>query len=63
MTANGAKQTIWTRDCLDILRGMNSASVDLVCLDPPFHSKSNYAAPIGSKAAVRRSGTPGRSQM
>ena len=30
---------------------MNSESVDLVYLDPPFNSKHNYAAPIGSKAA------------
>ena len=48
---NWAHQTIWTGDCLDILRGMNSASVDLIYLDPPFNSKANYAAPIGSKAA------------
>ena len=48
---NWADQTIWTGDCLDIMRGMNSASVDLVYLDPPFNSKTNYAAPIGSKAA------------
>ncbi len=33
------------------MRGMNSASVDLIYLDPPFDSKANYAAPIGSKAA------------
>ena len=33
------------------MRGMNSESVDLIYLDPPFNSKSNYAAPIGSKAA------------
>ena len=51
MTANWSHQTIWTGDCLDILRGMNSESVDLVYLDPPFNSKANYAAPIGSKAA------------
>ena len=51
MSANWANQTIWTGDCLNILRGMNSASVDLVYLDPPFNSKANYAAPIGSKAA------------
>ena len=49
--ANWANQTIWTGDCLDILRGMNSESVDLIYLDPPFNSKANYAAPIGSKAA------------
>ena len=48
---NWANQTIWTGDCLDILRGMNSESVDLIYLDPPFNSKANYAAPIGSKAA------------
>ena len=30
---------------------MNSVSVDLIYLDPPFNSKANYAAPIGSKAA------------
>ena len=33
------------------MRGMNSNSVDLIYLDPPFSSKANYAAPIGSKAA------------
>ena len=33
------------------MRGMNSASVDLIYLDPPFNSKANYAAPIGSQAA------------
>ena len=32
------------------MRGMNSASVDLIYLDPPFNSKTNYAAPIGSSA-------------
>lgn len=30
---------------------MNSGSVDLIYLDPPFNSNANYAAPIGSKAA------------
>ena len=30
---------------------MNSASVDLIYLDPPFNSNANYAAPIGSEAA------------
>ncbi len=33
------------------MRGMNSESVDLIYLDPPFNSNANYAAPIGSKAA------------
>ena len=48
---NFKNQTIWTGDCLDIMRGMNSECVDLICLDPPFNSNTNYAAPIGSEAA------------
>ena len=51
MTANWANQTIWTADNLPVLRGMNDESVDLIYLDPPFNSKTNYAAPIGSQAA------------
>ena len=51
MTANWKPKTIWTGDCLEIMRGMNSESVDLVYLDPPFNSKTDYAAPIGSQAA------------
>ena len=33
------------------MRGMNSESVDLIYLDPPFNSNTDYAAPIGSAAA------------
>ena len=45
-------KTIWTGDNLDILRGLNSESVDLIYLDPPFNSNRNYAAPVGSRAAA-----------
>ena len=48
---NFADRTIWTGDNLDILRGLNSASVDLIYRDPPFNSNHNYAAPVGSTAA------------
>ena len=48
---NFADRTIWTGDNLDILRGLNSASVDLIYLDPPFNSNRNYAEPVGSAAA------------
>ena len=48
---NFADRTIWTGDNLDILRGINSESVDLIYLDPPFNSNRNYAAPVGSAAA------------
>ena len=43
--------TIFTGDCLHVLCGTNSESVDLIYLDPPFNSKRMYSAPIGSKAA------------
>ena len=43
--------TLYTNDNLFILHGMNSASVDLIYLDPPFNSKRTYAAPVGSRAA------------
>ena len=48
---NFTDKTLWTADNLDVLRGMNSACVDLIYLDPPFNSNQNYAAPVGSKAA------------
>ena len=38
LMTNFADRTIWIRDNLDILRGLNSASVDLIYLDPPFNS-------------------------
>ncbi len=49
--SNWANRTLWTGDNLDILRGMNSESVDLIYLDPPFNSNKDYEAPVGSKAA------------
>ena len=48
---NWKDKTIFIGDNLHIMRGMNSASVDLIYLDPPFNSNRNYAAPIGSRAA------------
>ena len=48
---NFKNRTMWTGDNLDIMRGMNSGSVDLIYLDPPFNSNRTYSAPIGSKAA------------
>ena len=48
---NWANRTIFVGDNLDVLRGMNSASIDLVYLDPPFNSNRTYSAPVGSVAA------------
>jgi len=50
MTA-ASENTLFTGDNLYILNGMNSESVDLIYLDPPFNSKRFYSAPIGSRAA------------
>lgn len=44
-------RTIFTRDNLEVMRGMVDECIDLVYLDPPFNSNHNYAAPIGSMAA------------
>ena len=48
---NWSNRTMRTGDNLPIMRGMNSESVDLIYLDPPFNSNRNYSAPIGSQAA------------
>ena len=55
MAANFASDTIWTGDNLAVMRGMNSACVDLIYLDPPFNSNKTYSAPIGSTASRRAS--------
>ena len=48
---NWVNRTMWTGNNLDIMRGMNSESVDLIYLDPPFNSNRNCAAPICYEAA------------
>ena len=50
-TSGIKNRTIFIADNLEIMRGMEDESVDLLYLDPPFNSNHNYAAPIGSKAA------------
>ena len=48
---NWTNRTLFTGDNLTVMRGMNTGSVDPIYLDPPFNSKRDYAAPIGSQAA------------
>ena len=57
---NWADKTIWTGDNLHVMRGMNSASVDLIYLDPPFNSKTDYAAQSAARPLARSSRTHGR---
>ena len=51
MKINKKMNTLYTGDCLFILHGLNSNSVDMIYLDPPFNSNRNFSAPVGSKAA------------
>ena len=51
MALNIKNRTLFTGDNLDVMRGINSDSADLIYLDPPFNSNRDYAAPIGSEAA------------
>lgn len=54
MTANFKNRTLFVADNLHILRGMNSGSVDLIATDPPFNTKRQFNAPLGSSAAKAR---------
>ena len=48
---NVDNRTIFQGDNLHILRGLDSETIDLIYLDPPFNSNRTYEAPIGSEAA------------
>ena len=58
-----SKNKLYVGDNLDVMHGMNSNTVDLIYLDPPFNSKRMYRASIGSsadkKAAKKGIKTPG----
>ena len=43
-------RTIFCQDNYDILKGINSDSIDLIYLDPPFNKNQFFFAPIGSQA-------------
>ena len=47
---NVKNRTIFCKDNLDIMRGMNSECVDLIYLDPPFNKDKKFTAPVGSSA-------------
>ncbi|WP_424946692.1 DNA methyltransferase [Candidatus Spongiihabitans sp.] len=50
------KNKLYVADNLDVLHGMNSNTVDLIYLDPPFNSKRMYSAPIGTAKGVVEAG-------
>ena len=47
---NVENRTLFIADNLDIMRGMDSETIDLIYLDPPFNTNKQYKAPIGTKA-------------
>jgi len=50
MSCNIRNRTIFCKDNLDILQGINDNCIDLIYLDPPFNKKKTFTAPIGSSA-------------
>ena len=43
-------RTVFCRDNIEILRRIDSNTIDLIYLDPPFNKNKSFYAPIGSKA-------------
>ena len=48
---NWKNKTLYRRDNLDVLRGMNSETVDLIATDPPFNKGKDFHATPESLAA------------
>ena len=48
--AQPSNRTIFTADNLPVLRGIDSETIDLIYLDPPFNTGKQWHAPIGSDA-------------
>ena len=49
-TMNFENRTLFIADNLEIMRGMDSETIGLIYLDPPFKSGKQWKAPIGSPA-------------
>ena len=47
---NFQNRTLFVADNLEIMRGIDSETIDLIYLDPPFNTKKQYKAPVGSPA-------------
>ena len=50
MQATLKNRTIFCQDNLEVLGGINSKSIDLIYLDPPFNKKRTFHAPRGTAA-------------
>ena len=49
LQANIKNRTVFTNDNLEIMRGINSNSIDLIYLDPPFNKNKKFVTPIGEE--------------
>ncbi len=47
MAQNFLDNTLYEMDNLDVLRGMNSQTIDLIATDPPFNTKRNRSGTAG----------------
>ncbi|MBC6428938.1 MAG: GIY-YIG nuclease family protein [Cellvibrionales bacterium] len=47
---NVPNRTIFCKDNLPVLRGINDSCIDLIYLDPPFNKNKVFSAPLGSSA-------------
>ena len=47
---NLTNRTLFIADNLEVMRSLDDECVDLIYLDPPFNTKKQYQAPIGSRA-------------
>ena len=45
-----ANRTIYCHDNLKILQGIDTGTINLIYLDPPFNKKKVFTAPIGTSA-------------
>ena len=54
MKPNFATSAVYNLDNLEVMRGMDSATVRLIYADPPFNSKRIYQGMSGTKAAPHR---------
>ena len=51
---NWKNRTLFVADNIRVLRGMDSATVDLIATDPPFNTKRLFNAPLGSRTAQQK---------
>ncbi|MCY4298918.1 MAG: hypothetical protein OXC61_06425 [Flavobacteriaceae bacterium] len=48
---NLENRTIYCRDNIDVLVAIDTETVDMIYLDPPFNKNKSFTAPLGSTAS------------